>query len=146
MFYSTLCWFQSKPRGNPGKERSSSSDGSSSSSEDSEEEEERRRAREIDVTVKSSNTAESEVPKDMGATKVSEHDTAHEQDYQAQFERVQQRIRDEQEQGPSSSGQKVSAFIDGAQLGRRCGWYRKRVPSGKLFCPLRASLAVFEAC
>ena len=76
---------------------------SSSTSSDGGEEEERRRAANIDVQYASSTAS---APKDLGATARLEIDTAADNDYQAQFERVQAALKDQP--GSSGAGQKVS--------------------------------------
>ncbi|CAD5223926.1 unnamed protein product [Bursaphelenchus okinawaensis] len=93
----------SKKRANP---MGDVSDEEGTSEETSESDEERKKALDIDDNIKSSGIAESEVPKDMGATKLSEIDTERDKDYQAQFERVQKNLQDNDQQ-PGTSGEKI---------------------------------------
>ncbi|CAD5230910.1 unnamed protein product [Bursaphelenchus xylophilus] len=95
---------KSKKRANPqGNEESGSE---SSSADSSSSNEERQKALDIDDQIKSSRTAQSDVPRDMGATKVSEVDTERDKDYQAQFERVQKELEEKGAQ-PGTSGEKI---------------------------------------
>ena len=80
-------------------------EGAAASSSESSDEETRKKAADIDFNYASSNAAESSGPRDLGATARLEIDTAHDVDYQAQFERVQKALKDEP--STSAGGQKV---------------------------------------
>lgn len=103
-YTSFTFYFQSKRRGKP-----KDSDEESKSEESDSEEQETNEDLGIDFTVKSSKTAESEVSKDMGATKVSEVDTEHGKDFQSQFERIQKELKEKEKdtEQPGSSKEKV---------------------------------------
>lgn len=47
----------------------------------------------------------------MGATARTEHDTAHDKDAQAQFERVQKQLEEESNANPGSSKEKVVLIL-----------------------------------
>jgi hypothetical protein len=113
---------------------------SSSDEDDSEsEEEERKRALDIDMKYQSSNSAQPEGPKDMGATARSEIDTEHDKDYQAQFERTQQAIREKASEEPGTSGQKVSLFI---RLGKK--FLLRFIVDGKLTVHVKLKILLKE--
>ncbi|KAI6174797.1 hypothetical protein M3Y97_00961200 [Aphelenchoides bicaudatus] len=93
-------------RPNVNKNGNDSSSASDDKESDDSEDEERKKALDIDFKYSSSNTGDSTGPKDLGATARSEIDTEHEKDFQSQFERIQQKLKDEQPE-PGSSDQKI---------------------------------------
>ncbi|KAI6186967.1 malate dehydrogenase [Aphelenchoides besseyi] len=86
------------------RKRESSSSSSDAESTDKEEEE-RKKALDIDCTYSSTNDAKAVGPEDQGATARNEIDTEFGNDYQAQFERIQQKLKEEEE--PGTSGEKI---------------------------------------